>query len=239
MLSSLGKFSQILKNFLGLLMSSIVLLYLLGYLRTKAYFFVFDSDWLMKEIGLETYIENSILPVLVLVLMFLLCMLGYVYGMLDQNKAKILIIIAFSVTTLLLMFGYYYIIKGEFSASFSLLVISSIGAASLGAILIFVVALFNETISERAALLIFIFIIVYGIVLSPISIGYAQGHRDRIEGSTKLPMLDYRGASSNYRVLYHKNDIFYLVNLYEKDHKDQIIILQLDPGNEVILKTVK
>ena len=220
-IDSLINGGNIYKNLVAVLISSISLIYIIGWVRAKTYFFVFDADWLTKELSTGLLINNSIIPVSTLVLSLIAVVFSILYNSLNLSKLRILVSILFVGTILSIMFGYFTLIDEQYNRSILLFYSSAVGSSILASCLLGLIILFhqNEKPDQKKLMIILLFVSVYGFFISPISIGYSEGLRDRDVNYSNLPHIDF-GDSTSYRLLYQKLDLLYYIELNDETYNN-------------------
>ena len=212
--TALKDFRSYYNHLIALLVGSATLLYVIGWVRAKAYFYVFNADWIVKELTNGILIQNSLLPIVILILTFVVLLLGFIYKIISIKSLQFIISLFFITTLLLIMYGYYNLIFEKIDEGILFLYLSSIGSSILTSSLLGLLILANKTINNKKTFTILIFIIIYGTLISPISIGYSQGIRDKNPELSTLPKIEtFSDSHKNFRLLYHKSDLLYLVNI--------------------------
>lgn len=213
--SSFTIINQLLKVAITLI-GLVPIAYVIGYFRLLSYYACFNSKWIVNNLSPTEYLSASIFSISFIVIFIFFGITDVAEGLSIKSlynylKLSILFTILISIIS--------DITKNriDFKITVGLLHIASIQWAIASGIMFNIITqLVRLQKFKWSSNLIFalLFAIAYGFYFSPRSIGKSEGYRDSNFKHSKLPWIKLANNDKiGWRLLYSKDDLFYLVKL--------------------------
>jgi len=232
-LKSFIDFGTRFSNGMAFILSTITMIYIIGWVRAETYFKYLNASWILKEFTNITYISYSIFPVIILFSSLLILIILSLRGDIKYEHLKILIIFSFTITFICSLYGYGYGYNFQPNISTQLIYIASISSSiTASCLLVLIIISQNNFQWKKYLLTFFTFVMGYGIFLSPYLIGRAEGLRDSNPNTTELPLVHVEKLSNEkLRLLHFHRDVFYLIVLQNENNnskEDIIYVVKLE-----------
>lgn len=207
----LGFFPRIASVLLG----ATALAYVIGWLYAKAYFAVFGADWLLDELSANTLLGYTWTPVSAFVFLCYLTTLDLEEGEGNNtekgmssvvNSGRVIVVLFIILQTAFLAFDWkliFILVSYTFAC-----VMIFYSAASYG---LLVIQLKQKDHKWNLLSTYLTFGIILGaFYLAPTNMGKANAYIDIRKTSDGLPIVKIKNKNNTYRLLYHKNNSYYV-----------------------------
>lgn len=219
----LSFFPKIVSLFLG----GTTLAYLVGWLYAKEYFEVFGATWLLDELSTNTLLSYSWRSVAFLIFLCYLATLdleesdkteGWMSVVTSRGRTIIFVFAVMQVTFRFFDLKTAYIIVSRiFAMAMAVYAVSSFG--------LLVVQMKNRDFkwNLRSTYLTY-GILLGGFYLAPTNLGRAEGYIDIDRSSLTLPVVKLKNNYAEFRLLYQRNDTFYIFTPDTTDNLPNILV---------------
>lgn len=198
------------------LIGLVAIAYIIGYFRLTSYYNCFNAKWILNNISPLNFLSVSIFSISVISIFLLLGITDVAEG-LRIKSLNIYLWISIVFTILISIISDITKHKIDLKITIGLLYIASLQWAIASGIMINIITqLVRLNKFKWSSNLVFslLFAISYGFYFSPISIGKSEGYRDSNFAQSKLPQIKIKDDKNiNWRLLYSKDELFYLVDL--------------------------
>ena len=203
---SIERIINALPRIASLIVGSTAFAYLIGFIYAKAYFEVFGATWLVTELSTGSLLSNSLVPIAFLLFLCYLAILDleekdetekWMSAVVRYGRIIIISFIVLQVTLHLLKLRTVFVIISYIfaAASFGLLVIKLKEPK------------FKWNLSSTY---LTYGILIGGFYFAPSNMGTARGYVDINPSTSKLPIVQLRDNEKEFRLVYHKNDTYYI-----------------------------
>lgn len=215
------------KALAGLAMLSIAA-YFEGVLYIRAYFAEFEALWILDEVSMALFFEQSMIPLVLAFFLVVLAIMGlFDMGTKDQEFARIQLKASIAVITYgpwcALILGAIDFALSELDSISAAIVLSMTSVAMLLLLLASVLKLLllwfqNPDIQfDRSMLLFSMAVLALGLYWVPSQLGGNFGKIDQEPAASTLPSINFREDSTEYKLLFSVNDRLYVFPAHSRE----------------------